>query len=353
MKKKKYIILAIILLVIILLVIGIIYPNKQLTEEILTYKGNFIYNNKQETLTVKIIKWYEKPPKNMAADDGWHTKTTFFLEDQEIFYTIIDYDNIEIIDYDNDGIDEIKTTLTYEPPASGTWCTLYKISNNKLEEVDSYEVQHFFYNIHTKSFEEIHIESCDEYYALAHSYHNQYTVALDKLIEIQFREKNCAILYNNQNYTFDLIREYGTNNDIIKYLDLDNDGIKELLIGNMILKIVNDVVTIYKDTEVLNNLDNIDFNIFNASIDLNYDGIIDNCKIEQAIKTNENNERHVIYTNIYINNVMHKVWTTKKFDEILSIEAMTTKYEDYILVNSSTKKTRIWIDANGKLEIGL
>ena len=259
-QKKKFKIplkLAILILVIIaiILIISMNLTTSIKNTSIENFEGDFDGDGKIEKLTIKTTSWEVYVPKNIADDTGDRSETTVFLDNKKIEHEYI-YGYIEIIDVDNDGIDEIKTTYNIMPPGHpGTYCQIYKLNNNKLKKIDSYRVFHFTY--HKKQIEEL-------------------------------------TFYDNQ-----IIYEYETVSDINTTIineDLDEDKNMELLVDNIILKYEDDEIKIYNDEEFFKSTtDNIVLNIFETNCDFDGDGITDNVKIKQLINNKESNASYTNY----------------------------------------------------------
>ena len=215
------------------------------------------------------------------------------------------------------------------PPGYGTWCHIYKVINNHLEEVDSYRLQQFIY--HTNGFVEL------SYRIMGNGSRDYYeTISRGRKIEIQYRGNKCKILNNSE-----IIYEFKIDNEYVKegfIYDFDDDNNDELLIKNKnkILKIQNNEIKIYNDEEFFCNIDNATLNIFKANCDLNEDNTNDTVIIRQAIKNKENNTKELIYTNLYINNTEPKsinLYSIVSNYEILSIETGKLKNRNIIIVN--------------------
>lgn len=324
-QKKKFKIplkLAILILVIIaiILIISMNLTTSIKNTSIENFEGDFDGDGKIEKLTIKTTSWEVYVPKNIADDTGDRSETTVFLDNKKIEHEYI-YGYIEIIDVDNDGIDEIKTTYNIMPPGHpGTYCQIYKLNNNKLKKIDSYRVFHFTY--HKKQIEELTF-----YDGIGLQPANGYNPVrdenfLEKYIEIQVRNNNCRILCDNQ-----IIYEYETVSDINTTIineDLDEDKNMELLVDNIILKYEDDEIKIYNDEEFFKSTtDNIVLNIFETNCDFDGDGITDNVKIKQLINNKESNASYTnykfLFTDLYMNNIKtHKNIVSNNY--ILSIE---------------------------------
>lgn len=326
-KKKikislKLVILIALTLIILLITLTLIITKvklygKNVNIGIENFVGDFDGDGKIETLSIKTKSWEVYVPNNIADDTGDRSETTLFLDNKKIEHEYIS-GYIEIIDVDNDGIDEIKTTYNIIPPGHpGTYCQIYKLNNNKFKKIDSYRVFYFTYykkEIEALSFDEITgLELSNAYNHISDK------IFLEKQIEIQLRNTNCKILSDNKT-----IYEYETISDISTTIineDLDNDKNMELLVDNIIIKYENDELKIYNDEDFFVN-NNVILNIFEVNCDFDNDGIIDNIKIKQAIRNEDYNKKEILYTDFYINNIKPKTINAYSLSgpyEILSI----------------------------------
>lgn len=147
------------------------------------------------------------------------------------------YDSIEIIDYDKDGIDEIKATYQALPPGYGTWSYIYKINNNELVNIESYRVETYMYT--EEGYNQCSFFDVNNKWYMIYINKNRIVPSLQSLkefiksngyIEIRFygetsKDKICKIMFNNESvYEFLIDNVYSGFSTI----DIDSDKIKEV-----------------------------------------------------------------------------------------------------------------------------
>ena len=142
--NKKKVIALVIVIILIVAAIYILKPKHNKWTSELSYEGDFNGDGKKDILEVKTKNWTEKVAKNVLDDNGHRSKTEVYLNNKKLEGSI-NYKSIEILDYDNDGIDEIKTTYIWDPPSSQTRTSIYKINNKSIERLDDYRIQTFEY----------------------------------------------------------------------------------------------------------------------------------------------------------------------------------------------------------------
>ena len=232
--KKKAIIVTIIA-IIISTIIFFLYNPKDSTTQI--FEGDFNGDGKIDKLEIKTKSWHVNVPKDIVDDTGSRTKTYIFLNNKRVGKSNIHYDSIEILDYDKDGIDEIKTTYRALPPGYGIWSYIYKIKNNELVNVESYRVETYMYT--EEGYNQCSFFDINNKWYIIYVNKNRIAPSLQSLkefiksngyIEIRFyggidKDKICKITFNNETICeFPIENEYSGFSTI----DIDSDNIKEI-----------------------------------------------------------------------------------------------------------------------------
>ncbi len=228
-KEKIYIILAAILIIalIIIIVMNFIIPSENWTT-VLSFDGDFNGDGKNDFLEVKVIYSTDDISNNTLKDTDNIQKSAIFLNGKKVKDSSIRFDIIEVADYDNDGIDEIKATFEQLPPEKyETRCNIYKIKNNSLELIDTYTVDLFCFiegsEYIMKGFNIISISGF-KYYSTDGEINPN-----DELFEIQYRKetKELKIISNNQ--LLETISSVGYNDASFHAMyDVDSDNIRDI-----------------------------------------------------------------------------------------------------------------------------
>lgn len=226
--KKKVII--IIVAIISLILIFFVYNSKDSSTQV--FEGDFNGDGKIDKLEIKTKSWHVNVPKDIADDTGRRTETYIFLNNKRVSKSNIYYDSIEIIDYDKDGIDEIKATYQALPPGYGTWSYIYKINNNELVNIESYRVENYMYT--EEGYNQCSFFDVNSKWYMIYINKNRIVPSLKSLeefiksngyIEIRFYDKIGRIIFNDETiYEFLIDNRYSS----FSAIDIDDDKIKEI-----------------------------------------------------------------------------------------------------------------------------
>lgn len=232
--KKKVIIITIIAIISLIIIFFVYNPKDSSTQ---VFEGDFNGDGKIDKLEIKIKSWNVYVPKDIADDTGIRSETSIFLNNKKISTRYSCSGSIEIIDYDKDGIDEIKRTYQAEPPGYGTWNYIYKIDNNQLVKIDSYRVETYMYT--EEGYNQCSFFDFNNKWYMKYINKNQIVPSLQSLeefiksngfIEIRFyveigKDKVCKIMFNNETiYEFLIDNVYSGFSTI----DIDSDKLKEI-----------------------------------------------------------------------------------------------------------------------------